>query len=234
MARRVLLKVSGEALGGSAGIGICQNSLARITQQVARASSHVEIAIVVGAGNICRGQDWSATDLPQPLADSIGMAATHVNGLSIHAHLRLLGVQSVVMGAGSPVPQVAAFDSLIGRNELENGKVVILTGGTGNPFFTTDTCSALRAAELDCSEILKATKVDGVYENDPVENPNAKLFDQLTFEEALRLKIRVMDSTAFTMCNEQDIAVRVFNIAAEAAIEKALLGEPVGTLVFSD
>ena len=137
------------------------------------------------------------------------------------------------MGAGSPVPQVTPFDSLLGRNELENGKVVILTGGTGNPFFTTDTCSALRAAELNCSEILKATKVDGVYENDPVENPNAKLFDQLTFEEALRLKIRVMDSTAFTMCNEQDIAVRVFNIAAEAAIEKALLGEPVGTLVFS-
>jgi len=227
----VLLKVSGEALGGSSGIGICQNSLARLTDQVARASSFTEIAIVVGAGNICRGKDWADTGLPQPLADAIGMAATHVNALAIHAQLVLREVPSSVMGAGTPVPQVETFNSLTGREKLSAGQVLVLSGGTGNPYFTTDTCSALRAAELDCSEILKATKVDGVFDKDPVKFPDAIKFDQLTFREALDRQIRVMDSTAFTMCNEQGIDVRVFNMSPEGVVEKALRGEPVGTLV---
>ena len=231
MARRVLLKVSGEALGGDTGSGLCADSLARLTQQVSRARSHVQIAIVVGAGNICRGQDWSDTDLPQPLADAIGMAATHVNALAIHARLLLDGVTSQVMGAGSPVPQVALFDSMEGRALLEKGTVLVLSGGTGNPFFTTDTCSVLRAAELGCSEVLKATKVDGVYDRDPVEFADAVKFDQLTFEEALQKKIRVMDSTAFTMCNEQGLNLRVFDMKPAGAVEKALMGDSVGTLV---
>ena len=233
MIRRVLLKVSGEALGGDTGSGLCADSLARLTQQVTRASSHVQIAIVVGAGNICRGEDWNDTDLPQPLADAMGMAATHVNALAIHARLLLDGVKSIVMGAGSPVPQVMHFDSMKGREFLEQGTVLVLSGGTGNPFFTTDTCSVLRAAELGCTEVLKATKVDGVYDRDPVKFEDAVKFDQLTFEEALQKKIRVMDSTAFTMCNEQDLNLRVFDMNPAGAVEKALMGDSIGTLVHS-
>ena len=233
MTRRVLLKVSGEALGGESGTGLCADSLARLAKQVSRASSDVQIAIVVGAGNICRGQDWQDTTLPQPLADSIGMAATHVNALAIHARLTIEGTRSVVMGAGAPVPQVLPFESMRGRGLLEQGTVLVLSGGTGNPFFTTDTCATLRAAELGCSEVLKATRVDGVYDKDPEKHDDAVKYDSLTFDEALVLKLRVMDSTAFTMCNEQGLNLRVFDMSPAGAVEKALLGQPLGTLVHS-
>ena len=233
MTRRVLLKVSGEALGGESGSGLCAISLVRLAEQVSRASSHVQIAIVVGAGNICRGQDWQRTSLPQPVADAIGMAATHVNALAIHARLMIAGVASVVMGAGTPVPQVRPFESMHGRKLLEGGTVVILSGGTGNPFFTTDTCATLRAAELGCTEVLKATRVDGVYDKDPEKHADAVKYDTLTFAEALNLKLRVMDSTAFTMCNDHGMDLRVFDMTPSGAVEKALLGEPLGTLVQS-
>jgi uridylate kinase len=228
------LKVSGEALGGESGSGLCADSLARLTEQVSRASSLVQIAIVVGAGNICRGQDWQGTSLPQPMADAMGMAATHVNALALHSRLLIEGTDSVVMGAGSPVPQIRPFESMQGRSLLEQGTVLILSGGTGNPFFTTDTCASLRAAELGCSEVLKATKVNGVYDRDPVQFADAVRYETLSFDEALRLKLRVMDSTAFTMCNEQGLDLRVFDMTPAGAVEKALLGEPVGTLVSSD
>ena len=234
LSRRVLLKVSGEVLGGDSGTGLCQNSLARLTQEVARASSHIQIAIVVGAGNICRGEDWNGTGLPQTIADAIGMSATHVNALAIYAHLQLLGTPSLVMGAGSPVPQVEPFNPTRARQKLSEGHVVILSGGTGNPFFTTDTCSVLRAAELECQEVLKATKVDGVYDADPEKVPGAQRFDVITFSEVLKRNLRVMDSTAFTMCNEQGLRLRVFDMHPEGAVESALMGDPVGTLVHTE
>ena len=161
------------------------------------------------------------------------MAATHVNALAIHARLTIEGTRSVVMGAGTPVPQVLPFESMRGRGLLEQGTVLVLSGGTGNPFFTTDTCATLRAAELGCSEVLKATRVDGVYDKDPEKHDDAVKYDSLTFDEALALKLRVMDSTAFTMCNEQGLNLRVFDMSPEGAVEKALLGQPLGTLVHS-
>ena len=231
MARRVLLKVSGEALGGDTGSGLCADSLARLTQQVSRASSHVQIAIVVGAGNICRGQDWSDTDLPQPLADAIGMAATHVNALAIHARLLLDGVTSQVMGAGSPVPQVALFDSMEGRALLEKGTVLVLSGGTGNPFFTTDTAAALRAAEMSCDALMKGTNVDGVYSADPKLDPAAERFDRLSYIDVLAKDLKVMDASAVSLSRENGIPIVVFSIQTSGGFMNVLRGTGDSTVV---
>ena len=231
ISRRVLLKVSGEVLGGDSGTGLCQNSLARLTQEVARASSHIQIAIVVGAGNICRGEDWNGTGLPQTIADAIGMSATHVNALAIYAHLQLLGTPSLVMGAGSPVPQVEPFNSTRARQKLSEGHVVILSGGTGNPFFTTDSSACLRGIEVKADVVLKATKVDGVYSADPKTDPTAVRFERLSFLDVLSRDLGVMDTAAIALARENSIPILVFSIHTPGAFVQALSGAGRFTIV---
>ena len=231
VARRVLLKLSGEALGGESGTGLDHLALTAISSQIARASGSVELAIVVGAGNICRGADWATEGFHRTDADAIGMAATHVNALALSAHLGFAGLKTMVMGAGSPVPQVRPFHSSIAREALAAGTTLLLSGGTGNPYFTTDTCAALRAAELDCTELLKGTKHDGIYDRDPVEYPDARRLDSTTFDHVLEQGLEAMDATAFTLCRDQQISLRIFDMTRENAIHEALIGEPVGSLI---
>ena len=231
VARRVLLKLSGEALGGKSGTGLDHLALTAISSQIARASGSVELAIVVGAGNICRGADWATERFHRTDADAIGMAATHVNALALGAHLGFAGLKTMVMGAGSPVPQVRPFHSSIAREALAAGTTLLLSGGTGNPFFTTDTCAALRAAELDCTELLKGTKHDGIYDRDPAEYPDARRLDCTTFDHVLEQGLEAMDATAFTLCRDQQISLRIFDMTRENAIHEALIGEPVGSLI---
>lgn len=229
--RRVLLKLSGEALGGPSGTGLDHLALTAISSQIAKASGSVELAIVVGAGNICRGADWDSDSFHRTDADAIGMAATHVNALALSAHLGFAGLNTMVMGAGSPVPQVRPFDSGLAREALAAGTTVVLSGGTGNPFFTTDTCAALRAAELNCTELLKGTKHDGIYDRDPAEHPDARRLDSTTFDHVLEQGLEAMDASAFALCRDQQISLRIFDMTRENAIHEALRGEPVGSLI---
>lgn len=229
--RRVLLKLSGEALRGDSGSVLDPEMLRLIADQVARAARHVQIALVVGAGNICRGGSWADLAVHRTDADAIGMVATHVNALALGAHLRTHGQSCVIMGPHSSVPQVQHFDSSAARAQLAQNHVVLLAGGTGNPYFTTDTCAALRAAELDVQELLKGTKHDGIYDTDPAINPDANKLDLITFDEVLNRGLAAMDSTAFTLCREQRIPLRIFDMNRPDAIYEALTGKPVGSRI---
>ena len=231
--RRVLLKLSGEALGGPAGIGLDFEALGAVSEQIARAAHEIQIAIVVGAGNLCRGADWSSDKVHRADADAIGMAATHVNALALRAHLQIHDCPSEVMGAGSPVPQVQPFDSTKARQMLSSGTTMVFSGGTGNPFFTTDPCAALRAAELDCVELLKGTKHDGIYDQDPALHPDAKKLEITTFDHVLDAGLKAMDASAFTLCRDQQISLRIFDMTREHAIFEAITGDPVGSLIES-
>ncbi|MGE4631495.1 MAG: uridine monophosphate kinase [Planctomycetota bacterium] len=231
--RRVLLKLSGEALGGPSGSCLDHAALTMVSDQIVRAASSVQIAIVVGAGNILRGSDWADLNVHRTDSDAIGMVATHVNALALAACIRSDGQDCIVMGPHSSVPQVEVFDSHLARNHLACQKVILLAGGTGNPFFTTDTCAALRAAELDADELLKGTKHDGIFDCDPANNSNAKKFDHITFDEVLSRGLAAMDSTAFTLCREQGIPLRIFDMNLPGAIFAAVTGDGVGSSITS-
>ncbi|MDE0960757.1 MAG: UMP kinase [Planctomycetota bacterium] len=232
--RRVLLKLSGEALGGAAGVGLDFQALRTVSEQISRAASlNTEIAIVVGAGNLCRGADWSSEKLHRSDADAIGMTATHVNALALRAHLQMQDCPAVVLGAGSPVPQIQRFHSGEARQLLSLGTTVVLSGGTGNPYFTTDTCAALRAAELDCGELLKGTKHDGIYDQDPARYPEANKLETTTFDHVLEAGLKAMDTSAFTLCRDQRISLRIFDMTRENAIYEAITGVAVGSLIES-
>ncbi len=229
--RRVLLKLSGEALGGDSGSGLDPAALSHVCDQVFRAASKVEIAIVVGAGNICRGSSWADQGVHQADADAIGMVATHVNALSLAVSLKALGQKCLVMGPHSSVPQVQPFDSGAARAALARREVVLLAGGTGNPFFTTDSCAALRAAELSVDELLKGTKHDGIFDSDPALHPEARKFEEISFDEVLKRGLAAMDSTAFTLCREQQTLLRIFDMNRPGSIYEALIGNPVGSRI---
>ncbi len=231
--RRVLLKLSGESLGDPSGSCLDLEALAMVCQQILRASSTVQIAIVVGAGNILRGSDWDQQRAHPTDADAIGMVATHVNALALCAHLRSAGNNCVVMGPHSSVPQVQIFESGRAREHLARHDIVVLAGGTGNPFFTTDSCAALRAAELDVDELLKGTKHDGIFDSDPAKSPDAKKFDHITFDEVLSRGLAAMDSTAFTLCRERNIPLRIFDMNQPGSIFDAIMGNPVGSRISS-
>ncbi|HIC24151.1 MAG TPA: uridine monophosphate kinase [Planctomycetes bacterium] len=231
--RRVLLKLSGELLGGASGSCLDLDALTMVCQQILRASSTVQIAIVVGAGNILRGSDWAKQRVHPTDADAIGMVATHVNALALCAHLRSGGQNCVVMGPHSSVPQVQLFESGCARAHLARHEIVLLAGGTGNPFFTTDSCAALRAAELDVDELLKGTKHDGIFDSDPAKSPDANKFDHITFDEVLSRGLAAMDSTAFTLCREQNIPLTIFDMKRPDSIFDAIMGNPVGSRISS-
>jgi uridylate kinase len=231
--QRVLLKLSGEALGHpESGHGLHLEALANVARQIARlVEIGVEVAVVVGGGNILRGAQFSAVGGNRASADYMGMLGTLINGLALQDAVEKLGLDTRVCTA-LEVRQVAElFVRRRALRHLEEGRVVILAGGTGNPFFTTDTAAALRATELECEVLLKATKVDGVYSADPKKNPQATRYHELTYAEVLHQGLKVMDGTAITLCQENALPVIVFDVFREGNIERAVRGERIGTLI---
>jgi len=228
--RRILLKLSGEVLAGAKGFGIDAEIVDRIVAEIAEVhTAGVQIGIVIGAGNIFRGGE--AKDLNRSAADTIGMVATVINSLFLKERLEKIGCKARVMSA-IPIPKAAEYfvaESAIAA--LESGNVVIIAGGTGNPFFTTDTAAALRCAEIQADILFKATKVDGVYDSDPAKNPSAKRFSAITHAEALAKNLKVMDATALSLCMENNISIMVFKLLERGNLRKCVEGLPVGTIV---
>jgi uridylate kinase len=230
--RRVIVKLSGEALAGANGFGIDQTVVERIALDlVASAKLGVELAVVVGGGNIFRGIDMSGRGVSRPVGDSMGMLATVMNGLVMAAAIERHGLSATTLSA-VPMPSICdSFTRARGLRELADGGVVILAGGTGNPYFTTDTTAVLRAAELGAGAVLKATNVDGVYSADPKKDPKAKRYDRLSHDEAIEKNLKVMDSTAFALARENGTPIIVFSIGDVGAIESVLRGKGRTTVV---
>ncbi|MGA0285540.1 MAG: UMP kinase [Phycisphaerales bacterium] len=233
--RRVVLKISGESFGPPGELGIAPESLAVIAREIAAAAATgVEMAVVVGGGNIIRGAEMARNGtIDQSTADYMGMLGTVINGMALKEALRTEGLDSRVMSAIALTAVAEPFIRPRALRHLEKGRVVILVAGTGNPFFTTDTCASLRAVELGADVLLKATKVDGVYSADPKTHPDAVRYEELTFGEAIERQLGVMDLTAMTMCMEHDLPIRVFDFRGDGNIRQAVSGDAIGTLVHS-
>jgi len=232
--KRILLKLSGEALMGDSPYGIHRATLERIVSEVAEVvRMGVETGIVIGGGNIFRGVALGAAGMDRATADYMGMLATVMNALALQDAMRGIGLVSRVQSALN-IEQVAEpYIRGKAMRYLEEGKVVIFAAGTGNPFFTTDTAAALRGMEMNVDIVLKATKVDGVYTDDPKTHPDAMRYKRLTFDEAIIKNLKVMDATALTLCRDQKLPISVFSIFKSGALKRLVLGEDEGTLVHS-
>ncbi|TXF13672.1 UMP kinase [Pelomicrobium methylotrophicum] len=230
--RRILLKLSGEALMGEDSYGINRATVERIVAEVKDVMVlGVQVAIVIGGGNIFRGVAPAAAGMDRATADYIGMLATVMNALALQDAMHRVGLPSRVQSALN-IEQVAEpYIRGKAMRYLEEGKVVIFAAGTGNPFFTTDTAAALRGMEMNVDVVLKATKVDGVYTDDPMTHPDAMRYQRLTFDEAIIRNLRVMDATALTLCRDQKLPVKVFSIFKPGALKRVVMGEDEGTLV---
>lgn len=230
---RVLLKLSGESFCRSGGFGIDPEELDIIADEVRGASQlGAQVAVVVGGGNIIRGAELAASGhIHQATADQMGMLGTVINALALKEKLVSIGSDCRVMSAIEIRAVAEPFIRNRALRHMEKGRVVILAAGTGNPFFTTDTCAALRATELECEVLLKATKVDGVYTADPKRDPTATRYDRLSFQEAINKRLKVMDMTALAMCQERNIPVLVFDFKKRGNIAAVIRGEPIGTLL---
>ncbi|MEG4043323.1 MULTISPECIES: UMP kinase [Oscillatoriales] len=230
--QRVLLKLSGEALMGSLGYGIDPVVVQSIAQEVAKVVSQgIQIAIVVGGGNIFRGVKAASAGMDRATADYVGMIATVMNAITLQDALEQAGVPTRVQSAIAMQEVAEPYIRRRAIRHLEKKRVVIFGAGSGNPFFTTDTTAALRAAEIDAEVIFKATKVDGVYDSDPHLNPNARRYQTLTYAHVLNQDLRVMDSTAIALCKENNIPIMVFDLSVSGNIYRAVMGESIGTLV---
>lgn len=231
--KRVLLKLSGEAFGIAGEMGVDPKELDVIAREVkAAVETGAQVAVVVGGGNIIRGAALAeAGHIPRATADHMGMLGTVINGLALKEMLSTLGQPARCMTAIEINAVAEPFIRGRAIRHMEKGSVVVLAGGTGNPFFTTDTCAALRATELDCDIVLKATKVDGVYTADPKKDPAATRYESLTFAEAIQKRLKVLDMTALAMCQEQSLPVLVFDFKKPGNIRRVILGEAVGTLI---
>ena len=230
--KRILLKLSGEALAATQGFGVDPFRIHEIAAELADVRSlGIEIAIVVGGGNFFRGVAEQAKEMDRVSADHMGMLATVINALALRSTLTKIGVEARVQTAIEMKNVAEPF--ILGRaiRHLELGRIVIFAAGTGNPYFSTDTTAALRASEIGADVILKATKVDGVYDRDPNTDPNAKRFERITFTEALTKRLQVMDSTAFSLCMDNNVPIVVFDMNKPSNIRDAVLGRKVGTLV---
>lgn len=230
---RILLKISGESLGAvGTGRGVEPDVVARVADQISRVRAlGVDIAVVVGGGNLLRGADFARRGTNRATADQMGMLATAINSLALQDALERAGTET---RAASAIEMNTLMEPYIRRRmirHLEKGRVVILAGGTGSPYFTTDTAAALRATELGVDAVFKATKVDGVYTADPLADENAVKIPELTFQEALERDLRVMDRTAFTLCMENRMPILVFDMFQEGNMERAVRGEDIGTWV---
>jgi uridylate kinase len=229
---RVLLKLSGEALGSGQGAGIDPTQAKKIALRVREVREMgVDVAIVIGGGNFWRGRIGLDLGMDRATADYMGMLATVMNALALMDALESLGVVTRVQSAIEMRTVAEPYIRRRAIRHLEKGRVVIFGGGTGNPYFSTDTAAALRAMEIDADVLIKATKVDGVYDSDPKLNPNAVLFSNLTYIETLNRRLEVMDSTAVSLCMENKLPILVINLWDESALRRALLGEDCGTLV---
>jgi uridylate kinase len=234
--KRVLLKVSGEALMGDQGYGIQPGILTLVAQEVAEVSRlGIQLAVVVGGGNIFRGVSESAKGMDRSSADYVGMLATVMNAVSLQDAIEKQGVVTRVLSA---IPMSQLAEPYIRRRairHLEKGRVVIFAAGTGNPFFTTDTAAALRAMEVGAEVLLKATKVDGVYDKDPRKHTDARRYDQVTFTDALHQDLKVMDATAFALCRDNEMPILVFDMTRRGNIRRVVCAEPgVGTRIVRD
>ncbi len=230
--RRILLKLSGEALGGSAGFGIDPVILQHTAEEIAALSREgVQCALVLGGGNIFRGAALQKAGLDRVAGDHMGMLATVMNGLAMRDAVMRAGADCVLMSACGIPSITQQYQAAEGRAILSQGKVLIAAGGTGSPFFTTDTAAVLRAVELNCDEVLKGTRVDGIYDADPLTHPEAKLYRRLTYKEALVQELQVMDLTAFALARDHKMTIRVFNMNKDGALRNAALGKDEGTLV---
>lgn len=233
--KRIVLKLSGEALSGKGGAGIDPDEAAYLARRVkAVYDLGVEVVIVIGAGNLWRGSTGVAHGMDQTTADYMGMIGTVMNGLALRDALERIGVETRVQTAIEMNRVAEPYIRLRAIRHLEKGRVVILTGGTGNPYFTTDTAAALRAREIDAELIIKATKVNGVYSADPHKFPDAVRYHTLTYREALDKRLEVMDMTAFTLCMDSKLAILVVNFWEEGALEAAVLGQDIGTLILPE
>ncbi len=233
--QRVLLKLSGEALMGDMEYGIDQNVVEAISAEIAEViKEDIEIAIVVGAGNIFRGIKGSASGMDRATADYIGMIATVMNAMTLQDSLERMGVPTRVQTAIAMQEIAEPYIRRRAIRHLEKNRVVIFGAGSGNPFFTTDTTAALRAAEINAEVVFKATKVDGVYDSDPKLNPEAKRFRTLTYGHVLKHDLKVMDSTAIALCKDNKIPIMVFDLSVPGNIKRALMGESIGTIVRED
>ena len=230
--KRVLLKLSGEFLAGDQGYGIDPKVVDDLAEQIGViAKDGVQVAIVVGGGNIFRGLAGAADGMDRAQADYIGMLATVMNALALQDSFERHGVISRVQSAINMQEVSEPYIRRRAVRHLEKGRVIILAAGTGNPYFTTDTTAALRACELDVDCLMKATKVDGVYDCDPVKNPDAKRYDRITYMDVLAKELHVMDATATSLCMDNNMPMIVFDVSVRGNIERALKGEPVGTVV---
>lgn len=231
--KRILLKLSGESFCKPGGFGIDGEAIGSIAERIAAIHKlGVEIAVVVGGGNFLRGETFSKkSNIPRNTADYMGMLATVINACALQENLEKIGQPTRVLSA---IEVAAICEPFIRRRCLrhfELGRVAILAGGTGNPFFSTDTCAALRAAELDAEIIIKATKVDGVYTDDPEKNPDAKKIDKLSYQDVLTKNLKIIDPAAISLCKENNIPIVVLNIFQKGDITRTLYGEKVGTLI---
>jgi uridylate kinase len=230
--QRVLLKLSGEALMGSLGYGIDPVVVQDIAQEVAEVvASGIQVAIVVGGGNIFRGVKAASKGMDRATADYVGMIATVMNAITLQDALEQAGVPTRVQTAIAMQEVAEPYIRRRAIRHLEKKRVVVFGAGSGNPFFTTDTTAALRAAEIDAEVIFKATKVDGVYDSDPKLNPEAKRYEELTYADVLAQDLRVMDSTAIALCKENNIPIIVFDLSVRGNIRRAVMGESIGTFV---
>ena len=230
--KRILLKLSGEALMGDDQFGINRATIERMVSEIVEVSKvGVQVAVVIGGGNIFRGVAGGSAGMDRATADYMGMLATVMNALALADAMDKQGLTARVMSAIAIEQVVEPYVRPKARQYLEEGKVVVFAAGTGNPFFTTDTAAALRGAEIGAEVVLKATKVDGVYTADPVKDPTATRYTQLAFDEAIGRNLGIMDATAFALCRDQKLPIRVFSIVKPGALLRVVMGEDEGTLV---
>lgn len=230
--KRILLKLSGEALMGNQDHGIDPERLAQYASEIVEASrSGTQVAIVIGGGNIFRGISGAADGMDRVQGDYMGMMATVINSLALQAELEKQGAETTLFSGMLIRPVARPMSASPAIKELESGKVILISGGTGNPYFTTDSASALRALEIKADAILKGTRVDGVYTADPEKDPAAVKFENLKFDEAIEKNLRIMDLTAFTLCRENNMPIYVFNMNEKGNLKKVLNGKNIGTLV---
>lgn len=231
--KRILLKLSGEALMGDDPYGINEEVVTRIVSEVAEITRlGVQVGVVIGGGNIFRGMKGAASGMDRATADYMGMLATVMNSLALQDAMRLAGLPVRVQSALDIQQVVEPYVRGKAIRYLEQGRIVIFAAGTGNPFFTTDTAAALRGAEIGAEIVLKATKVDGIYTADPKKDPNATKYESISFDEAIQKDLKVMDATAFALCRDQKLPINVFSIFETGALERVVMGATEGTLVY--
>ena len=229
---RILLKLSGESLMGNSGYGIDPNILSQYAHEISLIyNQDIQIAIVIGGGNIYRGIQSEGAGFDRVQGDHMGMLATIINGMALQSALESLDIQTRLLTAIRMEQVAEPYIRRKAMRHLEKGRVVIFGGGTGNPYFTTDTAATLRAIEIEADIILKGTRVDGVYTADPEQDSTAKKYNSISFDEALHKKLSIMDLTAFTLCKENNLPIKVFNMNIEGNLSKVCRGEDVGTLV---